>query len=328
MATWSSSYVTALPDSAFACVDDDGRHYPHHDAQGKLDLPHLRAALSRIGDADNTQCGKGHLNEHANAAGVGKALLPLKATLVDDDAFRLLALPYGGPIPYPGAPKGADLDRQWFTPDTEFHLDYFPVRLVDWHHGASKGMILGKAIDPDPDDEGTWVTVWLKHGERRLDLIRHLAESGGQIFGSSEAAPGMSKVRSAKGVVAWRRDIPGEIIEWPYTRQTLTTSPQNTYSVIRPLKATLDDLAAIDEAPAHQFFDDLARLLDNLGSDPAPSGEAKAGRVLASRNEARLREAYAAIDESYFDPKRRKQALVALRDVLDELDRYLHPLNL
>lgn len=27
-----------------------------------------------------------------------KSLTPMKATLLDDDAFRLLALPYGGPI--------------------------------------------------------------------------------------------------------------------------------------------------------------------------------------------------------------------------------------
>jgi len=329
MTEWTASYVAELPDSAFACVDGDGRHYPHHDASGALDLPHLRAALSRIGDTSNTQCGKAHLQAHAKAQGVGKAMLPLKATVVDDDAFRLLALPFGGPIPHPGAPKGADLDRQWFTPDTKFHLDYFPVRLVDWHHGASKGMILGKAVDPDPDDDqGVWVTVWLKHGERRLSLIRDLAERGGQLFGSSVAAPGMARIRTEKGEVPWARDIPGEITEWPYIRQALTTSPQNTFSVIAPLKATLDDLAADGLAPAAAFFDDLAALIDNLGSDPAPEGGAKAGRVLAGRNEARLREAYAAIDEAYFDPKRRRAALSALREVLDELDRYLHPMNL
>lgn len=70
-AAWSSSYINDLPDSAFACIDSGGRHYPHHDAQGNLDLPHLRAAMSRIGDPANAQCGRGHLEAHARAAGIG-----------------------------------------------------------------------------------------------------------------------------------------------------------------------------------------------------------------------------------------------------------------
>jgi hypothetical protein len=120
MAEWTTAYVNDLPSSAFACPDS--RKYPHHDASGKLDLPHLRAALSRVGDPDNEQCGKAHLQAHAKSAGVGesKALTEMKATLLDDDAFRLLALPFGGPIPFPGAPRGADLDRQWLSERTDF----------------------------------------------------------------------------------------------------------------------------------------------------------------------------------------------------------------
>ena len=70
-AAWSASYINALPDSAFACKDASGRHYPHHDASGKLDMPHLRNAMSRIGDPANVQCGKRHLMAHAEAEGMG-----------------------------------------------------------------------------------------------------------------------------------------------------------------------------------------------------------------------------------------------------------------
>lgn len=73
--TWSSSYITSLPDSSFACVDKSGRHYPYKDASGKVDLPHLRAALSRIGDSSNTQCGKEKLLKAAKSAGIGEAEL-------------------------------------------------------------------------------------------------------------------------------------------------------------------------------------------------------------------------------------------------------------
>jgi hypothetical protein len=255
-----------------------------------------------------------------------KNLTAMKATPLDDDAFRLLAHPFGGPIPYPGAPRGADLDKQWFGERTDFKTGWFPFRLVDWHHRSdapSKADILGKAVDPETDEDGQWVTVWLKHGERRVNLVRQLAEAGGQIFGSSEAVPGMSRIRTVKGdIVPWQRDIPGEIVLWPYMRQALSTSPQNTHSVIRSLKGTIDDLAATGDAPTAAFFSDLTTYLDSLASS---SETGKAGRVVAARNEARLLEAREHIDEAYYDPKRRRAALLALDEVLDELSKYVNP---
>ena len=326
MAEWTTAYVNDLPDSAFACTDSEGRHYPHHDAQGKLDLPHLRAALSRVGDASNTQCGKGHLQAHAKSAGMGeKALTEIKATVLDDDRFRLLAIPFGGPLKSAVSPRGVDLDGEWFSERTDIKPDWFDFRLVDWHHRADPGMgsvIIGKAtLEDEPDEEGWWVEAWLKKGTKYLARIQRLMEAGGQLFGSSEAAPSLV-----------RKDKSGEILVWPYIRQTLSPLPRNTFSVLRPLKATLDDLAVEELAPTAAFFDDLARYIDDLASNPAPTlrgdGEAKAGRVLAGRNEARLREALSDIDEAYFDTKRRRRAIAAIKDVLEELDKYLTPVAL
>jgi hypothetical protein len=261
-----------------------------------------------------------------------KTLAAMKATLLDDDAFQLLALPYGGPIPYPGAPRGVDLDRQWLSESTRW--GDVPKELpVTWHHSQDPvmgGEVIGKAVDLTFDDDGGWVKVWLDHGRRRTRLIRQLAEAVKDdpevdIYGSSEAVSG--RIRRQKGELPWRRDLPGEISQWHYIGQTLSTSPQNTTSILRPLKATLSDLASNDLAPTAAFFDDLTAFLDDLTSDHLPTlrGEAsaKAGRVLASRNEARLMEAREHIDEAYFDPKRRRAALDALDAVLRELDQYI-----
>jgi HK97 family phage prohead protease len=68
-AAWAGGYESALPDSAFACSET--RKYPHHSKSGAVDLPHLRAALSRVGDKSNDQCGKGHLLAHARKLGIG-----------------------------------------------------------------------------------------------------------------------------------------------------------------------------------------------------------------------------------------------------------------
>jgi hypothetical protein len=232
-----------------------------------------------------------------------KIVIPMKATVIDDDAFRLLALPFGGPIPYPGAPRGADLDRQWFEESTDFGS--VPRRVpVTWHHGMDATMgkaLIGEAGDLEFDDDGGWVTVWLKHGERRLSLVKRLAEKGAQIFGSSESADGTGRLRAGKAVLPWHRDIPGAIVRWHYNGQTLSTSPQNTLSVLRPMKATLAELTAGTLEPTDAFFSDLAAFMDNLATTPdgnlSAEGDlsAKAGRVLAARNEARLREAMAAL---------------------------------
>jgi hypothetical protein len=62
-AQWSTSYINDLPDSAFLWIEPGGtkdqqgkttprslRHLPYKDAQGNIDLPHLRNAIRRAQD--------------------------------------------------------------------------------------------------------------------------------------------------------------------------------------------------------------------------------------------------------------------------------------
>jgi len=63
-ATWSRAFINDLPDSSFLHILPDGekedgkttprslRMFPYKDAGGKVDLPHLRNALSRIPQSD------------------------------------------------------------------------------------------------------------------------------------------------------------------------------------------------------------------------------------------------------------------------------------
>src|SRR5512143_1223700 len=54
----------------------------------------------------------------------GKSLVAMKATPLDDDAFRLLAFPFGGPLPSDVFPRGVDLDRETFTERTDIKRDW------------------------------------------------------------------------------------------------------------------------------------------------------------------------------------------------------------
>ncbi len=75
-AVWTRGYVRALPDEAFAVIEvrPDGRRLrrlPHHDAEGRVDLAHLRNAMSRLRqvkwlDPANAEQARQHLFAHGN----------------------------------------------------------------------------------------------------------------------------------------------------------------------------------------------------------------------------------------------------------------------
>lgn len=310
MATWSSQYVNDLPDSAFACPDS--RTYPHHDSSGELDLSHLRAALSRVGDTSNEQCGKAHLQAHAKAnLGEAKALMPIKAKALDDEMAwfagkiprRLLAIPFGGPIPSPKSPLGVDYDGEWFSDRTDIFggvraLRDTRERLVDFSHafnppspaygdptGMMNGHILGKSIlDPDPEEDGWWVDLWLKAGDKRVRMIQALAQRGAQLFGSSQVIPGKARHDPSTG----------EILAWPWALVTLSPAPSNTYSVLRPAKAVLEeaDLAGITVSADYRALIEELRDLDSdlrrtslAGDDEAKGGQAVPEPLIAELGE-------------------------------------------
>jgi len=83
---WTTEYINNLPDSAFAVIgeggkkDDQGktvprslRHLPHHNADGSLDLPHLRNALARMNQIEPASLqaeAKRHLCAHAKESDI------------------------------------------------------------------------------------------------------------------------------------------------------------------------------------------------------------------------------------------------------------------
>lgn len=204
----------------------------------------------------------------------------------------LLAIPFNGPIPGP-AGKGMDLDGEYFDERTDIKPDWFDERPVDWHHsqdpsGKMNGVLIGKAKNLRMDEDGWWVDLWLNAGEKRLGLIRQLAEKGAELFGSSYAYPNLVK-RGAKGHI----DV------WPYMMQTLSTSPQNTLSVHRPAKAVLDVFDQADITVLPVLRDVLTELdtLRDLDANLTGEAAAKAGRELSGANLAKIERLLDVLDE-------------------------------
>ena len=114
-AVWSTAFQNNLPDSSFLYIESGGkkdsegktvprtlRHFPYKDANGKVDLPHLRNALARI--------------PQSNLPADVKASLTKKAEAI-------LAKNGGG---------DNDGDEKTFTsPDTEFRYAVAPITHVE-----------------------------------------------------------------------------------------------------------------------------------------------------------------------------------------------------
>ena len=196
----------------------------------------------------------------------------LKAEHVRGSKWRVLAIPFGGPL------KGRDLDGEYFSPGTDIKPDWFDRRPLVWHHNLDKAMpdpVLGTADDLEQAKDGWWTTVWLNRSNQYWAAVNSLL-SQGKIYGSSGSLPNF--VRTDRKT--------GEILVWPYIEQTLTPTPSNPYSVVVAAKA-VDHFseADIDLSPAVRG---LLTDLDSLTADLRP--DLVAAREAATGDDAAMRE--------------------------------------
>lgn len=333
--TIGGTKLSDLPASAYAyCEPGDAApptrcHFPIRDANGKLDEAHVRNALARLDQSPFGAKARAAVEAAARKLGIGepagKAMLEMKAAPLTSRQYeswlngeiprRILPVPFYGPIPDPtGKVKGKDLDGEYFDAQTDL-FGPFPGlrasrwRAIDWHHDdrgvpspvvggppSMKGVLIGEMqLDTEPDDDGLWADWWIKQGQARRDLVaRRIAEierRGQPLFNSTQAVRGADRIGAD-----------GHIEVWPIYRNTVSTSAQNQYAVVPPLKAVLGDFSSSDLTS--EALGALLVGIDALGSDLAATypgtdapgdGEpaAKAGRVLSAKNEAALRQAIA-----------------------------------
>lgn len=241
-----------------------------------------------------------------------KTLVAVKAQELDNDAEkawfagkvprRLLAIPFGGPIPRPGAPRGVDYDNEFFSENTDIFggiraLRQNRERLTDFSHAFAppdsrygdpgrimSGHVIGKSIlDPSPEEDGWWVDLWFNLGDKRVKMIEALAARGRQLFGSSQPVPGKAE-RNPDGS--------GEITVWPYALQTISPAPSNTLSAFLPAKSMLEeaDLSGIAISSAMRgLLADMRDLDADLRRTSATGDDgAKSGRELSSANDEEI----------------------------------------
>lgn len=167
----------------------------------------------------------------------------LKAEQLDEDKWRILAIPFGGPY----AEK--DMQGQFFTGKTDIKPHWFKTRPVVFHHGKDpllKDTDFGEQVLEDEPEEavGWWSQIWLDRSAKYWDKVNGLLKRG-KMYGSSGALGHFVKANNTTG----------EILVWPHAEQTLTPIPINFYSRITATKAVAD-LEAITADLRPDLLDD------------------------------------------------------------------------
>jgi len=155
---------------------------------------------------------------------------PIKMTDLDKGIVTGLAIPYGGPL------HGKDLTGEFFSPDTDFHFDWFPTgRPLLYEHGfdsSIKESVVGRQTTYTQEDTGVWATAQLNRAHQYYEAITELI--GQKALGFSSGS--MMHLISHK--------TQGEITNWPWVELSMTPMPANPW-------------AAIDAAKSLQHFTEL-----------------------------------------------------------------------
>ena len=166
----------------------------------------------------------------------------IKARLADDGATGYVE----GYLVSWGNDQDTDLQGEFFSPRTEFCLDWFKERPVLYHHGldGEAGLrSIGTIKTVETDDLGLWVQAQLDLRDRYASAVYDMIKS--KEFGWSSGSVDHLVQISAKG----------EIAVWPLIEGSITPTPaQPAKTSVRVFKsANIDLLTNADPAPTTSF---------------------------------------------------------------------------
>ena len=160
-ATWSTAAVNDLPDASFLFVESGGkkvdgkttprslRHFPYKDADGQVDMPHLRNAIARIPQSSLEEGLKKRLQKRAQAMlehmNEGKSIEAIEKELSLDQEISVIRDAW-----YAKRPRNADgkLDYEVSWPYVREVYDSYVI--VEGKDGLQK-VPYGKTADGDVD---------------------------------------------------------------------------------------------------------------------------------------------------------------------------------
>lgn len=156
---------------------------------------------------------------------------PRMAVKALDDTGRI-----GGYLAVWGSANTRDLHGEYFTPETDFGLDWYPARPVLYHHAqdaAVKAAALGVIDTLRADEIGLWAEAQLDKRKQYVDAVLKLVERGALSW-SSGSLPNLVKTAPD-----------GRIERWVIVEGSLTPTPaEPRLTDVHALKSALDELNA------------------------------------------------------------------------------------
>lgn len=206
--------------------------------------------LERTGD-------EGDAMRQANAA-VKEARTAVKAL---DQPGRI-----GGYLVIWGDASRKDLQGEFFTPDTDLALKWYPTRPVLYHHGLDGTLaikMIGQLDTFTLNDVGLWVEGQLDMRDKYVQAIYRLAQEG-KLGWSSGSLPHMVQVERN-----------GKIVRWPIVEGSMTPTPAEPHDTDVISRKHFSDAAAVTQAYKSAGLD----VPDLLTPDDARKGAAGQGQA-------------------------------------------------
>jgi HK97 family phage major capsid protein len=122
----------------------------------------------------------------------------------------------GGYLLVWGSPQQRDLQGEYFTPETELGLEWYPKRPVLYHHGLDGDLetaVIGEIDTLRTDEVGVWAEAQLDVRRRYVRAVQRLIEKGA-LGWSSGSLPHLVEVADD-----------GRIKRWPIVEGSLTPTP-------------------------------------------------------------------------------------------------------
>lgn len=178
--------------------------------------------------------------------------------------FRLLGIGFG-------SKDHRDLDGEFFTKDTDYSDDIFPVKGLNYDHlpiwtdnvyasRVLKTKLIGTAKFVETTEEGRWYEVEVSKAEAYHEYLAKLAEKG-YLGASTQAMPGSVTVMAT-----------GEITDWAETAMALTVHPANPDTV-----NNVNEMAKSANIPLYEAIQ--KSLEDKAEKDALAAAEAEAGNA-------------------------------------------------
>lgn len=148
---------------------------------------------------------------------------------IGDWELEVLGCPYFGPD------NGRDADGEYFSPETKFHEDKYPLPPVVYYHGfdpdgrpSGNPQYIGRTVSRERRDDGVWYRVVLDKASEYAKRVWDAAKQG--------------LARASSGAVSHlvRRGNDGHLLEWPVAELSIFDAvegrrPANGYAVAMPV---------------------------------------------------------------------------------------------